>query len=126
MPIAPRYNLEFEKYSKWIKEQSESLWKLKEDGHLETDKEALRDYVSPYLTRFEAKKAKWWELLDLGQSLRHLAYEVIPECFGGPDPAPKEDVFLLRAMEQPSFVTMEELGNVLEVDSGVMGGEVPI
>ena len=79
-PDMSHYSLKFEKYSKWIKDQSKSLWESREDHQ-----DLPNNYVSPYLTKFEAKKDDWWMTLDLSRSLRHLLWETIPEWLGGTD-----------------------------------------
>ena len=71
--------LKFERYSKWIKDQSKYFWKSREDC------QDVRDYVSPYLTKFEAKKkAGWWaSLLNLIRLWRHFLWEMtLPEWLG--------------------------------------------
>ncbi|KXN85559.1 hypothetical protein AN958_11126 [Leucoagaricus sp. SymC.cos] len=53
---------------------------------------------------------------------KHFLWEVIPEWWKGPGPAPKEDVFLLRAMEQPLYMSTDELYDVFEVRVRVKEG----
>lgn len=79
--VSSHYNLKFEKYPQWIKEHSEWLWKSRERHQAEN--EALRDYVSPYTTHFEAKKDGWWAWFDLGRLWRQFVWEVIPGWFSG-------------------------------------------
>ena len=43
--------LKFERYSKWIKDQSKYFWKSRED------RQDVRDYVSPYLTKKTSRLA---------------------------------------------------------------------
>ena len=71
--VVSHYSLKFERYSKWIKDQSKYFWKSRED------RQDVRDYVSPYLTKFEAKrKAGWWASLNLIRLWRHFLWE-LPE-----------------------------------------------
>jgi hypothetical protein len=85
--ISSHHNLKFKKYPEWIKHHSEWLWKSREDH--QADDEALRDYISPYLTQFDAKKDSWWAWFDLGRMLRQFIWEVIPGWFSGRNLPPK-------------------------------------
>ena len=77
--VVSHYSLKFERYSKWIKDQSKYFWKSRED------RQDVRDYVSPYLTKFEAKrKAGWWASLNLIRLWRHFLWE-LPEWLGCTD-----------------------------------------
>ena len=75
------YTLKFENYSKWIKDQSKFFRKSRED------RQDVRDYVSPYLTKFEAKrKAGWWASLNLIRLWRHFLWKTtLPEWLGCTD-----------------------------------------
>jgi len=80
-PVVSHYTLKFERYSKWIKDQSKSFWKSQED------RQDVRDYVSPYLTKFEAtRKDGWWASLDLIRFWRHFLWEtILPKWLGSTD-----------------------------------------
>ncbi|KAF9447815.1 hypothetical protein P691DRAFT_801760 [Macrolepiota fuliginosa MF-IS2] len=120
LPLAAAYNLKFKKYSQWIKEQSKSLW----DSHKDKVKGRgkTNDYVSPFLTRFSEKHDSLWSTLDLGRMWKHFIWEALPEWWRGHD-APIEDVFLLRAMEQPVYMSVDELPEMFRVQVSVQEEE---
>lgn len=80
-PAVSHYTLKFERYSKWIKDRSRSFWKSRED------RQDVRDYVSPYLTKFETKrKDGWWASLNLSRLWRHFLWEMtLSEWLGSTD-----------------------------------------
>lgn len=102
-PVISHYTLKFERYSKWIKDRSKSFWKSRED------RQDVRDYVSPYLTTFEAKrKASWWVSLDLIRLWRHFLWEMaLPEWLGSID-ARTEWVLITVAATCASWVCETE------------------
>lgn len=73
------YNLKFKHYPQWIKEKSKLLWESHKDR--KAREAAIRDYTSPYLTKFADKKDGWWSAFDFGRIWRHFLWEVLPELW---------------------------------------------
>ncbi|EKM75644.1 hypothetical protein AGABI1DRAFT_116251 [Agaricus bisporus var. burnettii JB137-S8] len=105
------HNLKFKEYPIWIKDKSKQLW----ESHTAqmAREEAIRNYTSPYLTQFSGKQDGWWVSFDFGRIWRHFLWETMPKLWSSPE-LPQEDVFLLRAMEQPTYSSVNELPTTLK------------
>lgn len=77
------HNLKFKEYSIWIKDKSKHVW----ESHKErmAREAAIRDYTSPYMTKFSDKEDGWWAAFDFGRMWRHFLWETIPSMWTGPE-----------------------------------------